>query len=481
MTSRSFLKTLCLTASAAVIVSMMPAAGKAEDNTPMPAVPVGAVQVPAEQALFSSGGQEKVMSLRDAVATGVATNPEYGIVASSRRATDEELNQAHALYMPSVDFRGDTGVEYSDDPSTRARGRLGGDDTETMWRYDTSLTLTQMLFDGWKTRFENERQKWRVNSSAHRVREAAELVGLSVVENYLEVLRQRDILAIARENVSDHISILEQIEDGVKAGRSTQADLEQARARLAAARAGESSIRETLRGAEAAFRKEVGDPPGDLARPTSPVTVVAANVDDEVKQAVTQSPTLDIFESDIEVAHAEWQGTQSTLYPKVDGQLNARTGHDLGGVDGRDTSASALVVMNWNLYRGGGDIARAREFIHREQQAKETRDKAARALEQDVRQTWARMVSSGERAKEFTSQVAANVEVVKAYRDQFNLDRRTLLDVLDAQNELFVSRTNLINSQYLEMLAVYRLVALKGRLFPTLSIEYPRESDPKKM
>jgi adhesin transport system outer membrane protein len=164
------------------------------------------------------------------------------------------------------------------------------------------------------------------------------------------------------------------------------------------------------------------------------------------------------------------------MYPQLDLQLNGRTGHDLGGVEGRDTSASALVVMNWNLYRGGADVARAREFIHRHQQSKESRAKAARGVENDVRQTWASMTSAGERAKEFAAQADANTEVVKAYRDQFNLDRRTLLDVLDAQNELFVSRSNAINAEFLEVFAVYRLLALKGSLLPTLEVAYPRES-----
>lgn len=457
MMSTKTLRHLCLAASTAVLASL--SAGS-----------------------FAAEGSGKAMTLRDAVAIGVATNPEYGIVASSRRATDEELRQAQGLYLPSVDFRGDTGYEHSDDPGTRARGAAtGGDDTENMWRYEAGITLTQMLFDGWDAKFENIRQQARVQSSAHRVREAAELVGLSVVESYLEVLRQRELLEISRQNVTDHLSILAQIQDGVKAGRSTQADLEQARARLASSRSQESSIREALRAAESSYIKTVGDPPADLYPPVAPKKALASNLDEEVKAALTRSPTLDIYESDIRVAHAEFEGTQSTLYPQVDLQLNARTGHDLGGVEGRDTSASGLVIANWNMYRGGADVARAREFIHREQQAKENRDKAARALEDDVRRTWARMISSGERAREFSDQTNANTEVVKAYRDQFNLDRRTLLDVLDAQNELFVSRSNLVNSKYLEILAAYRIVALKGDLFPTLGIDYPRESDPKKM
>ncbi|PJB71594.1 MAG: type I secretion protein TolC [Alphaproteobacteria bacterium CG_4_9_14_3_um_filter_47_13] len=426
-----------------------------------------------------ASGNEKILTLRDAVAVGINTNPDTGVVQTNRRATDEELRQARALYYPSIDFRGDTGWEHSNNPSTRAN--VNGDDSEEMWRYEAGLTLTQLLFDGWKTKYENERQTMRVLSAAHRVRETSELTGLSIVESYLEVLRQRELLRIARQNVADHIAILEQIGDSAEAGRSTQADNEQAKARMAAARATEASVREQLRFAEASYLREVGDPPAELQMPLVPVDGLSADVEREVKLALHQSPTVDIYEADIEVAHAEMEGAKSTLYPQVDFQLNGREGRDLGGIDGRNTSASALVVVDWNLYRGGGDNARIREFINREAQAKEARDQAARQVESDVRQTWARMVSAGERARQFATQVDANTEVVKAYKDQFDLNRRTLLDVLDAQNELFVSRSNTVNSEFLEMFAVYRLVALKGTLLKTLGVDYPRESDPAKM
>ena len=431
---------------------------------------VSVLSIPAVSVAQESPAQ---MSLSDAISVGVMTNPEYGVVAGTRRATDEELEQARALYLPSIDFSGDTGYEYTDDPSTRSGT---GSDTESLWRYEAGLTLTQMLFDGWETKYENDRQKHRVQSSAHRVRETAELVGLAIVESFLEVIRQRELLGITRENVAEHVAILQMIEDGVNAGRSTQADLEQIKARLASAKAQESTIMQQLRIAESNFRREVGDDPRDLVLPNIPVSALSANVEEEVKVALTQSPTLDIFESDIKVAYAEYQGTGSTLYPQLDLQLNGRQGGNLGGVEGRDRSASALLVANWNLYRGGGDVARVREFTHRHQVAKERRAESARDIEDDVRQTWARMVSAGERAREFASQAAANAEVVRAYKDQFALDRRTLLDVLDSQNELFVSRSNTINSEFLEMFSIFRLLAVKGQLLPTLNVVYPRES-----
>ena len=418
----------------------------------------------------------KSVTLKDAVAIGVATNPETGVVQNNRRATDEELAQAKALYMPSVDFSGDTGYEYTDDVGTRAGS--DDDDTESMWRYEAGLTLTQLLFDGYSTKYEIERQRNRVLSASHRVRETAEFVGLDIVEAYLEVIRQRKLLRIARENVSEHLAILEQIEDGASAGRSTRADVEQAKARVASAKAQEAQVRQALRIAEATYRREVGDAPENLEMPMMPVDALTANVEEEVKVTMANSPTLDIFEADMKVAEAEWRGSGSTLYPQVDLQLNARQGNDLGGVDGRDTSASALMVVNWNLYRGGGDQHRTREFVYRHAESKDNRAEAARAVEDDVRQTWARMEASGERAREFSSQAAANAEVVKAYMDQFTLDRRTLLDVLDAQNEWFVSQSNMINSQFVEIFAVYRLMALKGILLPSLGVDYKAEVDP---
>lgn len=446
--SRNSIRRFCLTASAVALMSGIAGVALAQQDKPLhPSLSI---------------------SLRDAVATGVNTNPEYGEVAASRRATDEELRQGRAGYLPSIDMRADTGPEYTDSDAA--------DETETMWRYLVSMTLTQMLFDGFETKYEVARQKARVNSSANRVRETAELVGLSIVESYLEVLRQRQILVIARQNVDAHLSILDQIKQGVNAGRSTEADNEQANARLAAARATESSIRQSLRTAEAQYRTETGDDAGQLQLPEIPFGTLSQDVDTEVEKTLSHSPTLDIFASDIEVAYAEAQGTKSTFYPQLDLELNANQGHDIEGIEGTNRGASALLVMNWNLYRGGADSARAREFIHRHQQSKEARARAGRAVENDVRSTWASMVSAGERAREFATQAAANTEVVKAYQDQFNLDRRTLLDVLDAQNELFVSRTNTINSEFLEMFAVYRLLALKGALLPTLGVEYPRES-----
>jgi adhesin transport system outer membrane protein len=504
-----------LTVCSVALLSMSPYYVHAQEATPasdeLLALPAGAVQnpVPAETAVekateettesalpkvepilntetatvaetsaqvgaYNPRAVDRIVTLRDAVAVGVLTNPSTESLNNNRRATDEELRQAKALYLPSVDLSADTGFQsINSDPDTGAEGH------SDLFRSQASLTLTQMLFDGFETKYENTRQYHRVRSASHRVRENAEFTGLDVIESYLDVLRQRELLAIAQENLRMHVEIMSQIAESADAGRTTLADVEQTKARLNAAEAQESAVREALKNADISYRRIVGDfAQQDIQVPVAPRELVEADIDAEVKRALALSPTLDIREADVNVSDAESKGTRSTFYPQVDFQAGASVGENLSGVEGRNQSASALVIANWNLYRGGGDVARSREFTYRHAQAKDERNATARAVEQDVRRTWASMVSSGERAAAFRKQAEANQMVVEAYKDQFNLDRRTLLDVLDSQNEWFVSRSNAINNGYLEMFAVYRLLALRGELLPTLGVSYPNEATP---
>ena len=445
----------------------------------IPVVIFFAILLPGTGQARTPSSSAQQLTLQQAVGISVETNPEHGIVANSRRATDEELRQAEALYLPSVDVRADGGYEHTRNPTLAFLSSSG---EENLWRYNSAVTLTQMLFDGGAARYENLRQQARVLSASHRVREAAELQGLAAVESYLEVVRQRKLLKIAQENLAQHRGILGKIADSTRSGKTTDADQQQANARLVAAQAEEENVKQSLGVAESDFIRDIGREPKKLASPpAAPVNALEKNLEEEIKVTLAENPTIHISNADYKVAQQEYEATGAVMYPKFDFQLQGQDGYNIGGEPGRNVNATALVVMNWNLYRGGADIAKRREYINREAQAKEERAKTARGVEDDVRKTWAGRESARARAREFTAQTANNVRVVAAYKDQFELNRRTLLDVLDSQNELFVSRANAVNAQYLEMFAVYRLLALKGDLLRTLDVPVPREADPEKM
>jgi adhesin transport system outer membrane protein len=160
--------------------------------------------------LIATSDTALATSIEDSIQAALATNPEIGVVAADREAIDQELRQARAEYLPSIDIRGAAGPEYTDSPATR-RGFEDDDDEETLLRLESQLTLTQMLFDGFATQSEVRRQTARIDSAARRVQETAEFVALDAVEAHLDVLRNRELVELARENVAQHQRILSQV------------------------------------------------------------------------------------------------------------------------------------------------------------------------------------------------------------------------------------------------------------------------------
>lgn len=404
-------------------------------------------------------------TLPEAVHKGVHTNPEYNVAAMQKAAAAERLVQAKALYLPSIDLQADTGRERT--------SAIGSSAAQSMWRRRGSLTLHQLLFDGWGTGNEIKAQGFRVESAAHRVEEVTEFLGLDIVQAYLDVLRQRRLLAIARQNVDDHLNIWNKIKEGAKGGTATEGDVSQSESRVTNARATVASVEQNLRQAEALFIEKVGEMPKELAAPDVPKKELPATMDEAIRAALASSPTLAAYQSDIKTAQADYAGTVSPLYPRIGLELNDTESINTGGIRGDQNGFSALAVARWNLYRGGADLARRREYAHRQAEAEARAALTMRQIEGDVRNTWAAMEAAVSRSAEYQKQTKANEKVVGVYLDQFTLARRSLLDVLDSQSELFATRSNYINAVFTEEFAVFRLLALQGKMLGILGVGPP--------
>lgn len=399
---------------------------------------------------------------------GIQKSPDYGQAAQDSLAAKQVTSQAQGLNLPALNLTTETGEEH-----TAYLGIPPQD--QNLWHSRGALSLTQLLFDGWSTWSQVAGQKARAESASNHAGEVAEFSGLDSVEAFIDILRQRQLLQIARDNVQAHLKILDTVEAGAKAGTVTQGDVAQVRARLALARATVASAEDNLRQAETLFAQKVGDTPGDLAEPDIPRNALQADVDEAVQDALLHNPTLIVTRSDIKATEMDQVGASSLMYPHVDIEANGSVGDNIAGIPGNNQSGTILAVARWNLYHGGADKARMHETLYRTASAKERRKQTLLQVEKDTRDTWAGMVSAADRARDYAGQVTADKKVVSVYLDQFNIGRRTLLDVVDAQNELFIARSNNVDALYTEKFAVYRIFALQGRLLETLNIPRPRE------
>jgi adhesin transport system outer membrane protein len=425
-------------------------------------------------ALLAQSDIAYATTIEDSIQAALGTNPEVGVVAADREAIEQELRQARAEYLPSIDLRGAAGPEYTDNPVTRNDDDDHG--SETLLRLESQLTLTQMLFDGFATQSEVQRQIARIDSAAYRVEEAAEFIGLDAVEAHLDVLRNQALIELARENLEQHQGILGQVRQLEDRGAGSIGDVRQAESRLAEAQNALATALGNLRDAEAFYLAVVGIPPVDLEEGVAPVVAVPESPDAAVELASVTSPTVQIADADVEVAEAELRGARAGYYPNLDLELGAAAGNDLDGIEGNDVSAQALVVLRYNLFRGGADIAREREAFLRIKEARESLRVAQRDAEREARVAYNALLTAQARLEALRDGVEAQRATRDVYAQQFDLGQRGLLDLLDAENELFIDRTNLVTATFTETFAVYRVLAVIGVMLDTLDIDRPKEA-----
>jgi outer membrane protein, adhesin transport system len=425
-------------------------------------------------ALLAQSDAALATTIEDSIQAALKTNPEVGVVAADREAIEQELRQARAEYLPSVDLRGAAGPEYTDNPVTRNDDDDHG--SKTLLRLESQLTLTQMLFDGFATQSEVQRQIARIDSASYRVQEAAEFIGLDAVEAHLDVLRNQALVELARENLEQHQGILGQVRQLERQGAGSIGDVRQAESRLAEAQNSLAVALGNLRDAEAFYLAVVGIAPVDLEEGAAPVVAVPESPDAAASLASVSSPTVQIADADVEVAEAELRGARAGYYPNLDLELGAAAGNDIDGIEGNEVSAQALVVLRYNLFRGGADIAREREAFLRIKEARENLRVAQRDAEREARVAYNALLTARARLEALRLGVEAQRATRDVYAQQFDLGQRGLLDLLDAENELFIDRTNVVTATFTEMFAVYRVLAVIGMMLDTLDIDRPKEA-----
>lgn len=406
------------------------------------------------------------LTLEEAVAEALKSNPEILKAAENREATEFELRQARGLYLPTVDVEGSVGVRDLDSPGRR---RLGTEN-DTLEATDVGVTLRQTLFDGGQTRSQVAHQAARVDGASFRVSERSEAIALSVAQEYFEILLQAEIVEISRRNANVLGQIVGNISSGVEGGTLTDADRVQGRERVLAARARLKEAEEDLVDAKIRFNRLTGL---DFEKPKSPPSLrkaTPASSAEAVDIARRQSPRLAAAGADVDAADALVRGARANYLPTISLEGRARVGHDIDGAEGRTSELEAKVVARWNLYRGGRDLAAEQESIRRAGEARQDNVLAHREVQESVLSAWNRRDKRAEQARIISEQVSAGGQLVSSYQEQFRLGERSLLDVLSAQNSRYSNEILAKTASYATKYADYQLLAAMGSLVSTLNV-----------
>lgn len=415
------------------------------------------------------------MSLEEAVQIAIDTNPQVGAASSNRRAITSELRQARSFYLPQLDVTAEIGPSRINDTTTRAGIGDGG---TTTTREVYQATLSQRLFDGFETDSQVAREKARIRSAAYSVYDTAEFLALDTANQYFEVLRQRRLLEIAQNNVDVHEEILGLVRDRLERGAGSTADVAQTQARLYQAQSTVTQREQELQDAIARFRRFVGQPPGSLEEPAAPDNALPANERAALEVAIDNNPQIRSRQADVEAAEAEIDVAKSDYYPNVNLEASSIYRDGTDGTEAYEKEHRVMLQLQWNLYSGGRDTSEHTEAVERASEARNQRMQAMREVREQLQRSWNALRAARRRVDELQRTVDANLETRDAYRDQFQVGQRTLLDVLDAENELFTARGQLVTEKINRKFAKYRIIALTGNLMPTLGVQPPQTAAP---
>ena len=409
------------------------------------------------------------IDLREAVQAALNNNPEIRQAVSNRAATEEELTQGKGLYYPRVSVEGRAGVRDLSNPTRRA---IGIDD-DVLWPIEGQLILDQLVYDSGRREAEIRRHASRTDAAAARVEERSEFIALNVARTYIDYILQQRLVAIAQDNATFHERLAGDLRQGVSQGSISIADQQQAEERLQSARAKVTQAQEDLEAAGIAFQTLTGVPIDSVSMPPDLSAYLPATLSEAEALARQNNPRVQEAIADLNSAREVIRSAEAELGPRFNVEGRARAGHDIDGFPGRTTDLQAHMVMRWDLYNGGIKEANVREQRGRADEAHGFLFQRTREAEEAARNAWSRLQNQRRLTGELETQGKISDDLLLSYREQFNVGRRSLLDVLDAQNTRYNVQAQTETARLASLYAQYRLLASINRLVEALGVSIP--------
>ncbi|WP_293265334.1 TolC family outer membrane protein [Neptunomonas sp.] len=406
--------------------------------------------------------------LEEVVTAAVLSNPEVKRSMDARNAVFEEVRQARGGFYPKIDIAAGIGYEWTKNTST---SNLGDGDVE-LQRGEASISLRQMLFDGFLTDSEVDRHAFRLEARNHHLREVAEEKALETTRAYIEVIKRHELLNQANVTLFNHVKVYDQIRRRSESGLGTRASLQQAKGRLALAEVNVLSAENNVRDAQASYQRVVGSKaPSDLEVPEFNLMSLPESEGDSIKRALVNHPTLKLADADVQAAESQYDSARSLLYPKLNFEVDRNWNDNIDGVEGENEDLTAMFRVRYNLYNGGSDKARIRQTRHQINEAKDIRENAERQTVESVELSWNAYDILGRQLTFFKQHVESSTQTRDSYLKQFNIGQRSLLDLLDTENEVFSSKNSMIAAKYDYLVAQYRLLNGMGEMLELLNVD----------
>ena len=405
------------------------------------------------------------------VQKAIEGNPEVAAKFNAFRASNDEIDVAAGSWKPHLDATAAAGKRTYD-------MTVGSPSNPRFYEGGVRLELSQLLWDGLATHNEVERLSHAKLERYFDFLDATEQFGMEAARAYYDVVRYRKLVALAEDNYIQHKYSFDQVQSRVNAGVGRGVDLEQVVARVALAESNLVTERANLHDVTERYVRIVGSvPPAENVSAVSMVKQLPETEQEAMRIAAMQSPSVAEAIESLRAARAAVAGRKSPFQPHVEAHVRGATGHNLDGQLYERHDATAEIALTWNIFNGGTDVARERQYANLLTQAENLRDKAC----VDARQTVSVAFNDVRKLNEQLGYLDRNVVSIQkardAYRQQFDIGQRSLLDLLNSENELYTAKRSYVLAEEDLATAIVRTYAGMGTLVTALGLRRPDVQD----
>jgi TolC family type I secretion outer membrane protein len=414
--------------------------------------------VAALLGVFPGSTATRAETLEEALIATYRDNPMLLAERSALRATDEEVSAAAAGWRPTVLIDASAGVQQVTSESSAG---FGAD--STLYPKTATISIVQPLYQGGRTLAETERAENLVLSGRARLASVEQDILLNAAEAYMDVVRDGAVLGLAVNNEQRLRRQLEAARDRFQVGEVTRTDVAQAEARLSVAIADRVGAEGDLVSSRATYRRVIGHLPGALEGPGS-VAGLPQSVDEAQRIAEEEHPLIRRAIHAERAAREDIAVAMSSLLPDLSLRGSYAHSEETSTFIDRQDTASLRAEIVIPLYQSGAEYAGVRAAKQIASQRRLEIDRSRRLVLEQVTQAWHSLQTARARIVALSDAVRAAEIALDGVEQEAAVGSRTTLDVLDAEQELFDARVDLVRARREEIVAGYGLLAAVGRL-----------------
>lgn len=219
----------------------------------------------------------------------------------------------------------------------------------------------------------------------------------------------------------------------------------------------------------------VNEMPNDLVSPEVDVTMLPKDRPDALQRAKEFNPVVKVAAYDLDATYQQKDMNDGSFWPTFAVEASHQVGEDLNGSEGSYKNTSLMLTMNWNLLNGGADRANSEKMVYEIRAAQDVQEKALMQLDESTKLAWAAYELTGQQKAFLQQMVDAASATLGSYEKEYKIGKRSLLDLLNTENELYSARQSYITAEYDNIAAQYRVLNATGQILDELRVITPEE------